>query len=95
MGTILSLVASLIGLVAFGCFVYVLIKLFQNEGTGKGILGLICGLYTLVWGWMNAGKLGIRNIMLIWTATVVLAVILNVAATSLLVAESGALVPQQ
>jgi hypothetical protein len=94
MGTILSILASVIGLVAFGCFIYVLIKLFQNEGTGKGILGLICGLYTLVWGWMNAAKLGIRNIMLIWTAALILAVILNVAGTSLLLAESGALAPQ-
>ncbi len=42
------------------CLVIVLIKLFQNEGALKGILGLICGLYTFIWGWMNATKLNIR-----------------------------------
>ncbi len=59
------------------CFVIVLIKLFQNEGALKGILGLICGLYTFIWGWMNSSKLNIRNIMLIWTILLILAAIVN------------------
>ena len=59
------------------CFVIVLIKLFQNEGALKGILGLICGLYTFIWGWMNANKLNIKNIMLIWTVLLILAAVVN------------------
>jgi hypothetical protein len=59
------------------CFVIVLIKLFQNEGALKGILGLICGLYTFIWGWMNATKLNIKNIMLIWTVLLILAAVVN------------------
>ena len=47
------------------CFIMVLIKLFQDKGPLHGILGLICGLYTLIWGWMNADRLGIKNIMMI------------------------------
>jgi hypothetical protein len=72
---LLSLVASL------GCFIcgiIVLIKLFQEEGALKGILGLICGLYTLIWGWMNSERLGIKNIMLIWTLLLIVTIILTV-----------------
>ena len=60
------------------CQIIVLIKLFQNEGVLKGILGLICGLYTFIWGWMNATKLNIKNIMLIWTVLLVLTIVINV-----------------
>ena len=61
------------------CFIIVLIKLFQNEGALKGILGLICGLYTFIWGWMNATKLSIKNIMMIWTLLIILSIIVNIA----------------
>jgi hypothetical protein len=59
------------------CFIIVLIKLFQNEGALKGILGFICGLYTFIWGWMNATKLNIKNIMIIWTVLLILAAVIN------------------
>lgn len=60
------------------CWIIVLIKLFQNEGALKGILGLICGLYTFIWGWMNATRLSIKNIMMIWTLLIILSIIINV-----------------
>ena len=74
--SILALVASLGSWI---CFIIVLVKLFQNAGVLQGILGLICGLWTFIWGWMNAGKLGIKNLMLIWTLLLVLCIVLNVA----------------
>jgi hypothetical protein len=61
------------------CFIIVLIKLFQENGVLHGILGLICSLYTFIWGWMNATRLGIKNIMMIWTLLAILAIIVNVA----------------
>jgi len=61
------------------CFIMVLIKLFQDKGALHGILGLICSLYTFIWGWMNAGRLNIRNIMIIWTVVIILQIIVNVA----------------
>lgn len=73
---ILNIVASLGSLI---CFIIVLVKLFQNEGALKGILGLICGLWTFIWGWMNAGKLGIKNIMLIWTVLILLCIVFTIA----------------
>jgi len=67
----------LVGLGMLVCAIIVLIKLFQNEGALKGILGLICGLYTFIWGWMNATKLGIKNIMIIWTLLLIVYLILG------------------
>ena len=75
---ILGLLAMVCSLGSLICFVIVLIKLFQNGGVVQGIIGLICGIWTFIWGWMNAGKLNFRNIMLIWTALIILSIILNV-----------------
>ena len=60
------------------CFIMVLIKLFQENGVLHGILGLICGLYTFIWGWINANRLGIKNIMIIWTLLIILSIVVNV-----------------
>ena len=76
MGMLVGLLALVAGLGSLVCFIIVLIKLFQTEGPLYGILGLICSLYTLIWGWMNADKLNIKNIMLIWTGLIVLGIIL-------------------
>lgn len=70
---IVALLGSLI------CFIIVLVKMFQTAGALQGILGLICGLWAFIWGWMNAGKLGIKNIMLIWTILILLCIVLGVA----------------
>ena len=58
----------------------VLIKLFQKEGVLKGILGLVCMLYTFIWGLMNMGKeeLKLKTWMFLWIGAIVLGVILNV-----------------
>jgi len=73
----LAILAMLVGLGCLICFIIVLIKLFQNEGALKGILGIICSLYTFIWGWINADKLGIKNIMLIWTLLIIVSLLLN------------------
>ena len=67
----------LLALVAFVVQILVVIKMFQNAGALHGILGIICGLYAYIWGWMNSAKLNIRNLMIIWTALIILIIILN------------------
>ena len=43
-----------------------------------GIIGIItCGIWTLIWGWMNAGKLNLKNIMMIWTLLLVISIVLH------------------
>jgi len=75
----LGTIGSIIALV---CGIFVLVKLFQKEGVLKGILGLICMLYTYIWGWMHIKdeSLKIRTWMYVWTAAIVLGIILNVLA---------------
>jgi hypothetical protein len=65
---ILALVA-LVGLII--CQIFVAIKIFQSDGALKGILALICGLFGFIWGWMNSSKMGIKNIMIIWTVLII------------------------
>ncbi|MBI3161216.1 MAG: hypothetical protein HYZ23_01840 [Chloroflexi bacterium] len=68
-----SLIAWLAGIV-------ILIKLFQQEGLMKGLLGFICMLYTFIWGWQNIGReeLKLKTWMYVWTGAIVLGVALNV-----------------
>jgi hypothetical protein len=71
-------------LIAFVCGIMVLIKLFQKEGALKGILGFICMLYTYVWGWQHikVEELKLKNWMYVWTAAIVLGIILNIVSVA-------------
>ena len=71
-------------IIAFVCGIAVLIKLFQKEGVGKGILGFICMLYTYIWGWQHIKdeSLQIKNWMYVWTGAIILGIILNLIAQS-------------
>jgi hypothetical protein len=81
----------LLALVAFVVQILVVVKMFQNAGALHGILGIICGLYAYIWGWMNSGKYNIRNLMIIWTALIILIVILNVVFGASMAASYGPL----
>jgi hypothetical protein len=65
-----SMLSSVAGLAILVCWIMVLIRMFK-ESAVKGILGLICGLYAFIWGWMNSGQ-GLKNIMLIWTIAILI-----------------------
>jgi len=70
----------LVWIVLLGCIIcqiIVAIKIFQNDGALKGIIALLCGLFGLIWGWMNSERLGVKNIMIIWTLLIVVYVILG------------------
>jgi len=73
---ILAIVA-LVGMII--CQIIVVVKMFQTAGAVQGIIGLICGIWAFIWGWMNAGKLGIKNIMLIWTVLILVYLVLTIA----------------
>jgi len=73
---ILAIVA-LVGMII--CQIIDLVKMFQTAGVLQGIIGLICGIWAFIWGWMNAGKLGIKNIMLIWTVLILVYLVLTIA----------------
>ncbi len=74
----MQIIGILLSLGYLICLIMVLIKQFQNGGPVHGIIGIItCGLWTFIWGWMNAGKLGIKNLMMIWTLLFIVCIIFN------------------
>ena len=76
----MGMLSAVGGFIAWIAGIVVLIKLFQQEGLLKGVLGFICMLYTYIWGWQNVGReeLKLRTWMMVWTGAIVLGVILNV-----------------
>ena len=74
----IGLFAVVVALAAFVCQILVLAKMLPEEGILKTILGLICGLYALIWGWQNADRLNIKKLMQIWTALIVVGLVLNI-----------------
>jgi hypothetical protein len=73
----LSILAWVVLVVCIICQIIVAIKIFQNDGALKGILALICGLFGFVWGWMNSSRLGVKNIMILWTLMIIIFAILS------------------
>jgi hypothetical protein len=70
MGLTLSYIAGAISVV---CWIIVLIRMFK-ESAVKGIIGVICGIYAFIWGWMNAGS-GLKNIMVLWTLAILIGIV--------------------
>lgn len=71
LGLIVVLVIAAASIGYLVCFIQVLIPLFKKEGVGLGILGILCGLYPYVWGWIKSAELGLKKIMVWWTACIV------------------------
>jgi len=66
---------------AFGCIVCLiltLIQMFKHDQTLPAVLGILCGLWAFIWGWMNASKHKHKKVMLIWTACLIAAIVCNV-----------------
>lgn len=77
---LLGILTMLVGLGCLICWIIVLIKQFQDAGVVHGIIGIVtCGIWTLIWGWMNATRLNIKNIMMIWTLLILISLVLRFA----------------
>jgi hypothetical protein len=73
MGALLLVLQSLQGLLGLASLVLgilVLIQLYNHEGVGQMLLGLMCGLYLFIWGWQNADRLGFGPRMRAWKLVV-------------------------
>jgi hypothetical protein len=71
------ILTGLVTLVNIVLYIITLVKLFQNEGVGKGILGLICSIYTFIWGWIKHKELNLTKLMIAWSATIVIQMVLG------------------
>jgi hypothetical protein len=78
MGFLLLLLSIALSIANLVCLIFVLIKLFPAKGVLWGIFGVICGIYTFIWGWQNAENLNIKQTMLIWSGCFAGSIILNI-----------------
>lgn len=60
------------------CWILTLVKMFQHDSAVKGVLGILCGFWAFIWGWMNADRVGHKNVMIAWTAVIIAHAILVV-----------------
>ena len=74
----LSTLCYVVSLGSVICWILVVVKMFQSEGALKGILGFICWIYAFIWGWMHQDKLGVKNLMLIFTLLIIASIVLGV-----------------
>lgn len=81
MATLLGIVSIASAIGSLVCFIMVLVKLFKAEGVLKGILGIICGIYPFIWGWIKKDELDIGKLMMTWTVFVGVGVLVNILAS--------------
>ena len=69
---------GIFGLIAFVCFILIVVKMFQNGSTGLGIATILssclCGIgmiVALIFGWLNADAWRIRQLMLVYTVALI------------------------
>lgn len=82
MESLLGLITVVASLTSFVCLILVLLKLFPDKGVGWGIFGIICGIYTFIWGWQNVDRHNIKNIMVIWSVAIAANILLRIVAVS-------------
>ncbi|MBD1842521.1 hypothetical protein H6F89_03645 [Cyanobacteria bacterium FACHB-63] len=82
MVALLGLVTAVASIVSFICLILVLMKLFPDKGVGWGIFGIICGIYTFIWGWQNVDRHNIKNIMTIWSVAIAANILIRILAVS-------------
>jgi hypothetical protein len=93
MAAILGILSLVISVVNLACLIVFVIQLFKAKGPMHGVLGICCGLYTLIWGWQNADQLDAANSppaglkykqwIMIWTGAVLVNIVLNIMAQAM------------
>jgi hypothetical protein len=57
--------------------IIVCVKLIQDGKVAAGIIGIFCGIVTLIVGWQNADRLGLKNIMIAFTVATIASIVLR------------------
>jgi hypothetical protein len=75
----LSILSSVLGIAFLVCWILVEIKMFQNANPIHGIIGIVtCGIYAIIWGWMNKDKYDLAKIVPAMTAIWVVNLIITI-----------------
>ena len=62
-------ITEIVGLILW---IMVLIKMFKTDGALKGFIGLFCGIYVFIWGWMKHKQLAMTKTMTVWSLMIVI-----------------------
>jgi hypothetical protein len=62
-----TILTAIFGLGTFLCSIYLLYLLWREKGGLHALLGFFFPPYPYVWGWFNAGRLQIVDVMVFWT----------------------------
>lgn len=77
MAKILSWLLTAVGLGTFGCWIAVVVKQLKNKAIIWGILNIVTfGIAGLIWGWLYLNTHGARKLIIIWTALILLQMLL-------------------
>ncbi len=76
-GSLLGILYLISALVALVLHIMLLVKLFKHAGVGLGILGIFCGLFAFIWGWMKCGEYGFKKLMVWLTVAIVISAVLG------------------
>ena len=101
MGYLFMGLGGILGLAGFVCWVMIVIKMFQNDKSTLGIITIVlvfCGgigyLIGLVVGWMNATAWNMKNIVVAYTACLILTAVLYGIGATLMVADAVQNMPE-
>ena len=71
-----GILGYLVWLGTLACFLTVLVRQFQSAGVFSGVIGIVTfGIWTFIWGWINAREENLLSLMLLWTLFVVIRLI--------------------
>ncbi len=68
-----SALVAILGFAVIGCYIFVVVKMFQNGDKTMGIISLVtipCGIGSLsafIFGWMNVKKYDAMIVMIVYT----------------------------
>ena len=72
--TITLIVTIVLSLITLGIALYILFLMNREKGLGHALLGFFFSPYGYFWGWFNAGRLKIVDIMIVWTIVFILGI---------------------
>lgn len=72
--TLILIIIAILSLMLLVLGIYVLAKLYQEKGIGHAVLGFFISPYAYFWGWFNAKRLQMIDVMVAWTVVFILAV---------------------
>lgn len=84
MESVMGIVLVAAGIVSLVCWIMIEIKIFK-ESIGLGILGILCGLFAFIYGWVKVKEYDCKKIMLAWTVAMVVSILANVLGGAALV----------